>query len=70
MTPEQAEKIARDHRTAWRASFGGGVIPFDTAYFERLKEGDAPGIAAGVACQVLLDKYTEVLIAKLKETEC
>lgn len=43
----------------WKTSFGGGMVPFDDAYFTALGEGATPAEAQRRGVYALLDEFAK-----------
>jgi hypothetical protein len=59
---EQDAEIARlrsprEFLERWKNSFGGGMVPFDTAYFAKLREGASHVDATKAGAYALLDEF-------------
>lgn len=59
MTAEEVRAL----RAAWRQQFGGGVVPFDVAYWKARGEGLTIAQAQAAGVNAVLDAFVERLIA-------
>lgn len=60
-----AEEIIRRVRRQVSGDFGGGMIPFDVAYHDALREDCSIAEAQRLGVYAMLDSYTERIIAAL-----
>lgn len=64
-TQDAKLEVLDEIREEWRGRFGGGMVPFDDAYWQAKREGRTTAEAQMAGVYAVLNRYTVELHARL-----